>query len=165
VGDCLTILQESYGPYQIIKYEKKPGFEVAQCKCRPCVIKLMKAIDDDRVHWIFNTRRRREGFDQVRSMPVSPDETRNYVPFNPSIDLPTMDGAGNQGPNQPISFGALLWHELIGHGSEGAGHPDPRSNPWNRIPDISPQVDPTIAIENEYRECVGEPLRWRHYYY
>jgi hypothetical protein len=61
-----------------------------------------------------------------------------------------------------------LWHEVIAHASMGLSHPNPSENSqnnWNKVDDHNDlRSDPAIAVENEYRKCVGLPLRWRHYY-
>ena len=86
-------------------------------------------------------------------------------------NLPTKNLEGSIGPLKQMSSGAMLWHEVIGHGVLWAnpikgkdGHH--RKVPWNTqaLGSGSPQSDATIDIENPYRCWTGEPLRYGKYY-
>jgi uncharacterized protein RhaS with RHS repeats len=119
-------------------YQVKYRAVKENCVCDPCWEDLKKAIDKWSKIEVFYSEMR----DNAYAM-------NGDVYVNPEATFPTGLVGGGQ---KNIEFPALLWHELIGHAHLGNDHPYIESN--RKDGNKGDYVDPTIAIENQARECL-----------
>lgn len=71
-----------------------------------------------------------------------------------TVHIPEIDSEGKVTWKNVTPFEVVLWHEAIGHGYLDYSHP---KEPWNSKRgwyNGNPMKDPTIAVENEARECL-----------
>ena len=104
--------------YWVITYKKTSVTNTADYQCCGTVQSLMRLIDNPKTVMIW-----RANFPDNSAMA----ETADFLPgannlSNVAFDdtahpnLPTKNLDGSIGPLRQMSFGAMLWHEVIGHG-------------------------------------------------
>jgi RHS repeat-associated protein len=152
--------------YYYLAYEKGANYDDKICKCIN-VTRLENILKSKRQVHVYNVD---FGGSNSNHHPVAPyanqftnvhlDEYFNYQSF-------TIGEDGGRGPREDTaSFGALAWHEIVGHAGAWVNQV-PGSHPvadWNVWGDTTDKQDPIIKIENEYREWVGQKLRYPKYY-
>jgi RHS repeat-associated protein len=167
---CITIIATSYHHYWEISYRDTPASKTDSKCCQECVKKLKNAIDKEEKMYIYDAKDNYNAYHQPLPSAYQ-QNTANVIPYPMTQEevffKMSEKGEFINGKMAP-DFAATLWHEVIAHASMGLSHPNPSENSqnnWNKVDDHNDlRSDPAIAVENEYRKCVGLPLRWRHYY-
>jgi len=151
IGDCAKLRAEDDGrrpvggaivPQLRIAYSsEKPG-----CRCDDCWQTLKRAIDNAAP--VIQIRYLQ---DKSNAYAANVGILRDVL-INPGVNapLPERDRRGTYRVRR-APFSIVLWHEAIGHGFLGTGHPRIPENTaagWDGV-----FVDPTIAEENRARNC------------
>jgi hypothetical protein len=124
--------------------------EKPNCVCNSCWKTLKGALGDNLpTRNIYISRGDRPFFLDNAATLYRPDGV-SQVGIYEGISGPRPEvGSSGQVVWNPVRFDVVLWHEAIGHGYLGLGHPNTPSNQRG-----GPGPDPTIIEENKARNCL-----------